>query len=234
MRYFIFVIFFISGCALDSNGKGGSSLGDLQSALSGAVSSVKDFDDKISGRVKNDFPIEKTILNNLYDGKPFEDTEGSSYPRVALTVLKSPLFHSDLLPTTGSGLGYDNGCFTLSATVWYGKDKKAVVDRFDFCTPSDGAYGVPLSGLGTWVITQPIIGPLAETSTGAKRTDGPGVPKSSVPNSPKYQKYYRSTWIEPRQYDGFMFASVLYKMGFDWSNHNDKRVWIVKFSDAEK
>ncbi len=221
----------VSACATDSNGNKSSLMGmdGISSAIANGVDSIKSFDAKMSGTTRNEFPIEKTALFNVFDGKPFDNTEESSYPRVALTVLKSPAFHSTMLPMGGSDTTYDAGCFSLSATIWHSRTRKEVVDRFDFCTPDDGVYEVPLGGVSQWAIRPIIMGVLEDSSTGLRRTTGPGAPTNAVPTDPKAQKYLRSSSISPRQYDGFMFASILYKMGFDWSQLNDRRVWIVGF-----
>jgi hypothetical protein len=224
----------MSACATDSSGNKSSLVGmdGISSAISTGVDSIKSFDAKMSGKTLNEFPIEKTVLYNVFEGKPFNNTEDSSYPRVAITVLKSPAFHSTMLPMGGSDRTYDAGCFSLSATIWHGKSRKEVIDRFDFCTPSDGVYGVPLSGVNQWAIRPVLLGVLDETGTGLRRTTGPGVPTNAVPSDPRAQKYLRSTSIDVKQYDGFMLASVLYKMGFDWSQLNDRRVWIVGFPSS--
>lgn len=225
----------MSACATDSNGNKSAiiRMDSISNSISTGVGSIKSFDAKMSGTVENKFPIEKTGLYNIFEGRPFEDTESSSYPRVAITVLSSPAFHSTIVSSGGSFKNSESGCFSLSATVWHSKSRKEVIDRFDFCTPSDGVYGVPLSGVNMWAIRPVLLGVFEESGTGLRRTTGPGVPTNAIPGDPRAQKYLRSSSIDVTQYDGFMLASILYKMGFDWSQVSDRRVWIVRFPSSE-
>ena len=235
MQFISLIFLSLTACAAGQQGNSSSLMGvDISEAIASGVDSIKKFDATMSGSVKNDFPIEKTGLYNVFKDKPFEDTEASSYLRVALTVLKSPVYHADILPLGGSNPIYETGCFTLSATIWHSKSKKEVIERFDFCTPGDGVYGVPFSNVSLWAIRPIILGILEESSTGLRRTTGPGAPTKSIPTDPRSQKYFKSSNISVNQYDGFMLASILYKMGFDWSELSDRRVWIVEFSDANR
>lgn len=168
--------------------------------------------------------IDSTSLKDLFANSPFDRSIKEQYPRVAITVKESPSFHSEM---TFNTVKYE-GFYKLKATIWYSKTKSEVIEDFIFCFPDDVVYNIPLSDFSNWALW--IY--LGDDCTGSDRTEGPGIPKDRIPSDLKHRKYFGSTSIDVGTYDGLMVCSLLYKMGFDWGQSGDGRVWITQFLPA--
>jgi hypothetical protein len=55
-----------------------------------------------------------------------------------------------------------------------------------------------------------------------------------VPTSPSYQAFYGGyPTLNAGTMTGGMFATLLLKMGFDWSVAEDRRVWLTRINTVE-
>ena len=64
---------------------------------------------------------------------------------------------------------------------------------------------------------------------------GPIPPDTPFPTSARYTAYYRGTSNYPEliSEEGWMWAGLLFDMGFDWQNTRDRRVWVYKYVAVE-
>ncbi len=179
--------------------------------------------------------IDNSALAGLFDNAPYNPQAHfhDQFPRVALTVEKVPPNIQD-----ASMSSEPTGCFELSAVIWRGHDQSETVNDIEWCVPRDGAYGISLADAQLWPGGAHLFStaPLHE-STGNTRTNGPVPPAQPIPSDPKHQRLLGGVALGGstmtfRYLPGFMFYSVLYKMGFDWNEGQDRRVWITRFTEA--
>jgi hypothetical protein len=172
--------------------------------------------------------IGSTPLFHLFTNAPYDTTKpfDGQYPRVALTILSSPPNHNQLWQYTAGA----HGCWTIGAVLWRSKTAPETVTPFVFCVPQDMTTGIPLAFITDWAGRATLH--VSDTTTGNKRTEGPLPPSNPFPTDPAHQMYFAGGHLDSSAMDGAMFGGLLYKMGFDWSNGADRRVWIVKFVAA--
>lgn len=185
-------------------------------------------------------------LQNLFAKAPYEPNESFSkqYPRVAFTVLSSPPVHAQnvqILVVNGGDV--PRGCWSLSATIWTNEKASKDTGPFTVCMPDilTSAYGVPLNGYNNWALagqTMLNVQP-GEQTTGNHRTTGPIPPNTPFPTSAHYTAYYgwqggvNGRYPGGNTEEGYMWAGLLYIMGFDWQNIEDRRVWVYKYVPVE-
>jgi len=221
-----------------SNAQAFDLLNDIESAISTVA---KDVNDQLQqnkggskgGSTSNGSALEGTALKDIYLDNVFDTTKSGNnqYPRVALTVHSEPAFHNRQFPTLNTGR-QERGCWSVSAVIWKSAKKPEKVAPFNWCTPGNVAYGVPLSDVTYWALWGANLSDYKHT--GNKRTNGPRPPETPVPKDVRHKRHFKENNLSPSTYNGVMFASILYHMGFDWSIKADKRVWITKFEGAYK
>jgi len=213
-----------------------------QKELNKALGSIQGVASESTGAINQG--IKGTILDNIFVDHTYDENIPfhKQYPRVALTVLSSPEFHAEMPFASSSSTNYKSGCYEVKAKVWHSPDQSTDIEKVVWCSPDNIATGIPLRGAiqwwsGTTILHAKLakygtnIGPV---STGKKRTEGPIPPDAPIPDDIVHQKYYSASMLSANTYDGMMVASMLYQMGFDWSYQEDRRVWIVKFNDAQR
>jgi len=186
----------------------------------------------------------KAIFKNPYiDGKP-----ETSWPRVALTVVNSPVNHD----RTGFGVAPEYGlkgardadsltashpptnddwrgsCYDLEAVKWE-NNVSSQKYTFRWCAENDMVYNIPFEDVwGRGTKTMWGFDYFGEVSTGKKRTVGPNPPDSVLPDDIKHRAYIVMSGL-----DTYMIGSIMYQMGFDWLDDKDRRFWVVKFTAVD-
>jgi hypothetical protein len=170
-----------------------------------------------------------TELYGLFIKHPYNTTISfeRQFPRVALIVLDAPRNHSK-----DSGVSKHKACWRLRARLWQRRDQSKDIESFHWCTPYDIATDVPLSGAYEWFAVD--ASKTGFENTGNQRTSGPVPPISAMPSDLRHQKFWQSEKFGPHTMDGVMVLSLLYHMGFDWSVLEDRRAWVVEFSQARR
>jgi hypothetical protein len=179
-------------------------------------------------------------LAGLFVNAPYDRNAplNNQYPRVAFTVLASPPNHAEMVNILVTGGGQvPPACWQLEARIWSSPTVSKDTGPFTICMPGilSVASGVPLGGYDYWLreeatIYRPIQG---QQTTGERRTLGPIPPDTVFPEGVRYLGYYRnlpgSEFPSIDSEEGYMWASLLYGMGFDWDIRQDRRVWIYKY-----
>ncbi|KFA90571.1 hypothetical protein Q664_27285 [Archangium violaceum Cb vi76] len=144
------------------------------------------------------------------------------FPRVALTVIDVPPNHfENFMDPTKS-------CWRLRAKIWQSMEEYKFVEPFHWCSPRDLLpASVPVDSVEKWFSIK-----LLSFHTGNIRQEGPMPPESALPTDLKHQEFWRSSSFSTNSMNGKMLVSLLYHMGFDWTNLEDRRVWIVEFSQT--
>lgn len=224
--FFVLLLFIVSGCtteALQNSFK--SEITKIESAITQVIPTKKE--NNIPIKETNYITIKDTKLNNI-----FENKQDGTYPRVAVTVVNAPIFHAEGFAMWNNTHKY--GCYDLKATLWQSKTESETIDGFKLCSPDDVVYDVPMEEIQFWGSFTTIYGSTYyEESSGKKRTTGPLVPETPIPQDIKHKTYFFKEF-QSTSYDTLMMGSVLYNMGFDWTDIKDKRVWFVEFEDAYK
>jgi len=210
---------FLVGCVLFGNtGKAHAGLFDNLGARLGIKSASKSNPSPIKGKLT---PYDESI--------PF----AQQYPRIAVTVIKTPSNHTTNMSFHIQTRDYPIGSYTLKARIWYSATKYEDTQEFNWSSPDDIAYGTALRAFGDWSHSPGIIGDaLLNGSSGSKRTTGPVPPKTPFPTDIKHANFLRG--INGRvddTLDGCMMASLAYAAGIDPSTL-DRRFWIVEFTEA--
>ena len=216
---FVLFVFILSGCtteALQNSVK--SELTKINSAITQAIPNKKE--NNVPIKETNYLTIENTKLNNI-----FENKQDGTYPRVAVTVVKAPEFHAESF--AGRNNHHKYGCYDLKAVLWQSETENEFVDGFKLCSPDDIVYGVSMQKIIWWGSSTLLY----NESSGKKRTTGPLWPETPISQDIKHDVYFDSNL--QFSYDLFMIGSVLYKMGFNWSDIKDKRVWF-EFEEVYK
>jgi hypothetical protein len=165
----------------------------------------------------------------------------NQYPRVAFTVLSSPPNHSELVSNLVLGGGaVPPACWQLSARIWSSPKTSKDSGPFTLCMPGilSVASGIPLRGFEEWCrAEQTLYRPTpGQQTTGERRTLGPIPPDTIFPGGVRYLGYYGGLG-EPFPItdteEGYMWACLLYGMGFDWQKKQDRRIWIYKYNAVE-
>lgn len=236
----------LAGCQTDS--PGGGLAGSVQSSLDSVKASINGTFQQVGGAQAGDPAVdgsisgtfEQTALNKLFASHPYSTKVPfeNQFPRVALTILKAP----PNAKANWSQAQYfkgkiPGGCFELSAVIWESRTKSTTVPPFTACFPGGSGDAArfkdyPLRGFTDWV-GQAQFFASADESTGNQRTDGPVPPDAPVPNGPRYQAFYGSPWLDAGTLTGGMLAVLLLKMDFDWTQAEDRRVWVTKIVAAE-
>ena len=185
-------------------------------------------------------------LHNIFTNAPYETSQPltKQYPRVAFTVLRSPVDHSQTVEAQMSGSSQAaSGCWALSATIWYKEVASRETGPFTVCMPAilSGTEGMALNGYNNWALAGQSLSNInpSDPSTGSSRTNGPIPPDTPFPIGTRYAAYYGNTTGANGKYpdgaseEGRMWAAVLYKMGFYWQNTTDRRVWVYKYVPVE-
>jgi hypothetical protein len=185
-------------------------------------------------------------LHNIFTNAPYETSQPltKQYPRVAFTVLSSPIDHSQTVEAQMSGSSQAaSGCWALSATIWYKDVASRETGPFTVCMPAilSGTESMALSGYNNWALAGQSLSNInpSDPSTGSSRTNGPIPPDTPFPIGTRYAAYYGNTTGANGKYpdgaseEGRMWAAVLYKMGFYWQNTTDRRVWVYKYVPVE-
>lgn len=173
--------------------------------------------------------VEETPLYGLFNQHPW-DENSSAYPRVALTIHKTPPFHKE--PSPIGGLTPKKGCWTMSAVIWHNKSKRENVQKFDLCSTEDMLYGIAMSEYSFWTIGGYDPNTVLHNDFTKKRTQGPKIPEDPIPSDMKHKKFIQKSATAARSYNGYSLVSLFYKMGFDWEEKWDKRVWVVQYDQA--
>ena len=159
----------------------------------------------------------------------------SQYPRVALTVLASPPNHAEnIIMLITQGATVPRACWQLEARVWTNSNTFNDVQPFTVCMP-DIVSQIAYSPFTQWAMPDRIA-TIPAASTGRTRTLGPVPPDNAFPDDIRYAAYYGASegmYPDEGTEEWFMFASVLYDMGFDWHQTSDHRVWIYKYVPVE-
>jgi len=177
--------------------------------------------------------LKATALNNIFLDHVFDSKldKSKQYPRVALTVHSEPRFHNTQFPLLHTER-QERGCWSVSAVLWHSSKKSEKVAPFEWCTPKDVAYEVPLGDITYWSLGYASL--YGYDETGTKRTNGPNPPDKAFPDDVRHKKHFSETNLSPFTYNGVLIASLIYQMGFDWANKPDKRIWVTKFDSAYK
>jgi hypothetical protein len=183
--------------------------------------------------------IETTPLFGIFSEKPSNTSIpfNRQYPRVALTIVTVP-------PNAGqnwSQLRYLGGnvtraCFSLTAVLWTSRKHSEHIPPFSACFPDAGSKyaNIPMAGMTDWSQRAGFFAVGVDESTGNRRSDGPVPPSLPVPTSPSYQAFYGGyPTLNAGTMTGGMFATLLLKMGFDWSVAEDRRVWLTRINTVE-
>lgn len=174
---------------------------------------------------KNNSPIAKKLT-------PYDPTLPFSrqFPRIAVTVLKSPPEHAQIyLP--GAGTQYPHACYKLVARIWQNTNSFQDTPEFDWCSPNDIAYNVPLAEFVQWDNSARVAASaMKDGSTGIKRTVGPMPPAKPYPNDIAHAKFFRGS-NNIYSLDYLLMNSIAYTVGLEPST-SDRRFWFVEFRDA--
>jgi len=182
-----------------------------------------------------DIPI---ALRGIFANAPFQDNAplSAQYPHVAFTVISYPANHSLQvgLLATSTATQVPRACWTLQATIWTSKRASTTVPDFEVCNPDMIMLtaGVPHAGFDKWLIftRYPTPGQEGQT-TGLERTIGPQPPATPFPAGVAFTAYFGGDPPLPTvsSEEGWMWSSLLYRMGFDWNTVEDRRVWVYKY-----
>lgn len=197
---------------------------------------AKDVYDTIADAVRSNRPAPEawhgldfrhTELYGLFlRHEPFNSNKPADeqFPRVAITVLDAPPIqsHRFMNPT--------KSCWKLRAKIWLDPKEYRFVAPFNWCSPRNLLPApVPLGSANTWFYSGG-----SGANTGNQRNDGPIPPAAAVPTDLRHQTFWGFAGFDTESMNGKMFVSVLYYMGFDWTNGGDRRVWIVEFSQTHR
>ena len=183
-------------------------------------------------------------LAGIFTNAPYDPNEKltNQYPRVAFTVLTSPPNHAEMVNNlVVGGAPVPPACWQLEARIWPSATVSKDTGPFTICMPGilSVAAGVPLGGFDEWLLAEatlyrPTPGP---ETTGQRRTLGPIPPDTVFPEGVQYMGYYGNLPGDefPSSYteEGYMWASLLHGMGFDWDTRQDRRVWVYKYAAVE-
>jgi len=171
--------------------------------------------------------IEDTKLNSIFSSATFDSSisTDTQYPRVALTVQSAPSFAVEYVSYRSE---FPEGCWLISAVIWISASKSEET-KFEYCEPSDRTTDMVYDTLSFWM--NPTT--FQFKNTGEARTIGPVPPKYSTPQDLPHTRYFGSSRLSAKTFNGVMFGQVLAKMGFDYNIRSDRRVWIVKFDQAK-
>ena len=139
-------------------------------------------------------------LHNIFTNAPYETSQPltKQYPRVAFTVLSSPIDHSQTVEAQMSGSSQAaSGCWALSATIWYKEVASRETGPFTVCMPAilSGTEGMALNGYNNWALAGQSMSNInpSDPSTGSSRTNGPIPPDTPFPIGTRYAAYYGNT-----------------------------------------
>jgi len=196
----------------------------MLAACADVTQASQDIATKVQGLVKGENPFKSLspIAKKLgpYDSSlPFS----RQFPRIAVTVLKAPPAHNTLMMAM-EGATYPNACYKLTARIWKSAASFEDTPEFQWCSPHDIAYGVPLDSYTRWSFKGMLDG-----STGMKRTLGPLPPDYPYPTDIKHKIFYGSAGTVSLDY--WMMDSVAYEAGVEPSGE-DHRLWFVEFKGA--
>jgi hypothetical protein len=185
-------------------------------------------------------------LKGLFSRSPLENSApfGTQFPRVAFTVLSVPPNHAQNVQIYVTGGGQvPRGCWKLLAKVWTNATTSKDVGPFTTCVPDIlmGARGVPLAGYNNWALAgQTMVNlPRGAQTTGVQRSQGPIPPDTPFPTGAQYTAYYgwqggvNGRYPGGNTMEGYMWAGLMFGMGFDWNNIRDRRLWIYKYVAVE-
>lgn len=171
----------------------------------------------------------KSKLTPYDESIPF----AQQYPRIAVTVIKTPSDHKTNMTFRIQTRDYPNASYTLKARIWYSATKYEDTQEFNWSSPDDIAYGTALTAFWDWSNKPGIVGSaMLDGSSGSKRTTGPVPPKTPFPTDIKHAQFLgRANGRVGDTLDGTMMASLAYVAGIDPSTL-DRRFWIVEFTEA--
>lgn len=152
-------------------------------------------------QVSRNAKIEATPLAKIFATVPFDPDRRSEdqYPRVALSVLGSPNWHSD---AKFDGGARSDGCWVLEATLWRTAQSSEPVAPFVLCAPEDFRGVTAINRAVDWWNDMTFANYIRENgqlvrsedipTTGNRRTAGPLAPSRRVPVDPVHLAYYSS------------------------------------------
>lgn len=217
----ITTLLFISSCK--------STMGELVKNLEDAAKRVHE---KNNPQKKINYTqLTKTELKNIFSDKPYvKGKPETSWPRVAVTVLKSPASHKT--PSAYMRNSNITACYDLEALLW-GNAKTSKKYQFGWCFRNDVVYEIPfyqVLGNSTRSINILFDPYLEKINTGKKRTTGPNMPRTVLPNDIRHQAFID---MSGHNINEAMIGSIMYQMGFDWLEKQDRRLWFVKFNGID-
>ena len=215
----------LSGCASTHDG-----LEQAKSGLQDVAKQVRQVLDPGAAAADLHPGIQETELNQIFAKYPYDVKKSfnQQFPRVSITVLEAPKVHHEVTAYTSH-----RACFKLSAVVWDTRTKSRNIPNFYVCLPRDLVPNLAMRPAEGWIGSTGFF-VMNQEHTGLNRTDGPVPPKSPIPNDLAHQRYFENEYLEIGTVDGRMFAMTLYHMGFNWSIHEDRRVWFKSFPVSAK
>jgi len=176
--------------------------------------------------------IDTLGLRNVLPEYDPDESVGTQFPHIAITVLKSP--QNWLSPPNAF-----SGCWSLSAVVWSDAKTSKNVGPFDWCMPQDqqirlgptAAFGLPTAGASDIY--------MRKATTGIHRTTGPRPPNTVIPDDARTHnlelqqgRSLPTSGLYIMTAFGTMVGNLLYQFGAysDHDNH-DMRVWIVSIDN---
>jgi len=168
-----------------------------------------------------------TDLNNIFERSPYRKGEAkSSYHRVAITVLRSPPKNTPSPSLMGPK---DNPCYDYELVKWSDAKTSKKYD-LKWCFKNDTVYEIAhRDSMNTKPILLELDSYWDKINTGRKRTVGPNMPETIMPNDIKHKSFlYGGLGVHE-----VFVGSLMFQMGYDWSYTKDRRFWFVKFNDVD-
>ncbi len=182
--------------------------------------------------------IKTTTLAHLFAPHPYDTSRPSTdqYPRVALTVVQCPHGHAGVMLDGISG--QVPGEWVLTAKVWTSPTLSHDVGPFSVDFQNDATRGTTPPNynvsMRNWLLSGDVSSTFSGDSTGNQRTQGPKPPEEGFPNDMATQRFttVQMGHLDIRSNDAAMLSLAYAIMDFDPNVHEDRRAWVVKFSQA--
>lgn len=184
----------------------------------------------MTGYYSKEKAIDRLGLRDLLPQYDPDQPLKSQYPRVAITIHRSPKIWTEMQPFS---VKMPVGCWNISMVIWDSATKSRRIAPFDYCLPQDGGEVIISAGVQWPERLQTDVPSL----TGIKRTDGPMPPSAVVPNDRETAELALTrgvrSWASIREYSqtdiGVLFGTLRYQLGIREGTtvSHDMRVWIT-------
>lgn len=166
------------------------------------------------------FPPE---LEGVFNRHPITNSQKpETWPRVAITVVGATPGVYNTIGLGDHGSAKADDCVRYKVKLWQSAGDARSFDNLQLCYGElyQRMKGVPLYQVPTWGRRAFFVG---EKTTGSVRTEGPTPPSDHFPNDPAVQML----WLDQYKNTLPFVGGMLHRLGYNWNQLDDKRVWFV-------